>query len=127
MPYLLVIILALAAFLVLMQLAIYHQSRKQIGSKLPDASLTGGTDNDRPLLLYFHSPRCGVCKTVTPIITQMAEDNRNVISIDVSQNLEAARTYKVRATPTVIQVKDGVIAQVLLGAQSREKLESLLL
>ena len=126
MIYVLVIIIALVALFVLLQLSVIHQSKKQVGQTAPETTLTSGTDGTRPILLYFHSPHCGPCKAMSVIITELAETDTNVISVDISQDLESARAYNVRATPTVVQVKDGVITQVLVGPQSREKLENLL-
>ena len=77
-------------------------------------------------LFYFHSPLCGACKSMTPDMRAWAEDDARIRVIDGSIKPALARAFGVRITPTVIVVRDGVIARVLLGAASRARLERLL-
>jgi len=123
-----VIVTGLVAAMVLFQLRIYLQSKGMVGKKAPtlaetdpDVGETGSLE-----LVYFHSPRCGPCRRMSPLIDGLAERYGNVTRVDISQDREAARKYHVRATPTTILVEDGVISKVLLGPQSEKTLEGLL-
>lgn len=120
-----VIVLTLVGLLVLFQFSIYWRSKRMVGRVAPDL----GADSEEAggsRLIYFHSPGCGPCRRMTPVIEEMAKKYPNVSSIDVSRQMEVALKYNVRATPTVVLVKDGKVAKVLLGPQSPGKLESLL-
>lgn len=126
MNLLITIALVLVGVFALLQVLILWQSKRMTGQP---ARLTGPAariDPGRTALLYFHSPRCGACRGMTPVIAELGRQNSNVISIDVSRDMETASAYNVRATPTLVVLKQGAIAQVLLGAQSRQKVESLL-
>jgi thioredoxin 1 len=81
------------------------------------------------LLIYFFSPGCMMCKSMSPIIDRLAERHGNVMKVDVaasSQSLDLARKFGVRGTPTTVLVRRGMIEQVLIGAKSARQLEGLL-
>ena len=125
--YILIGLFTIIGLMLLFQVMAYFQSRKQLGKRAPYTPLTNGIDDSKPAIVYFHSPSCGACKKMTGIISELGVKNRNVVSIDTSQSLDAARAFNVRGTPTVVQLKEGTVTQVLLGAQSKETLEELLL
>lgn len=127
MNWIVIILLTLFGALMIFQLSIIIRSKQQIGQQAP--ALDETTDNKLPprlQLLYFHSPSCGPCRNMSPIIDELAEENANVISVDITQNEALAQQYKVRATPTFVLVREGRIADVLLGPKSAAKLRSLL-
>lgn len=120
-----VLVLVVVGGIVLLQLNIFLQSKRMVGRPAPavgdSAVPEGGWE-----LIYFHSPRCGPCRSMTPVIEELAREGKPVISVDISRDLESARKYNIRATPTTILVQDGKIAKVLLGPQSPGKLKRLL-
>ncbi len=77
-------------------------------------------------LVYFFSPSCHACKSQTPIIKSIQSKNRNVFDVDISRDLDTARKFGVKATPTTVAVEGGVITQVFLGIKNREILEKYL-
>jgi protein-disulfide isomerase len=85
-----------------------------IGAKLAAA---------KSALVYFTSPSCGACRPWTPRIKELSRRNQNVFLVDISQNLEVARALSVMATPTTIEVRDGQVAGVHIGAIPKELLE----
>lgn len=119
------VVLVLVGAIVLFQLNIYLQSKRMVGRQAPQVGESAVPDQGRELI-YFHSPRCGPCRRMTPVIDALADQGEPVISVDISRDLESARKYNVRATPTTILVQDGRIEKVLLGPQSPKKLKSLL-
>lgn len=78
------------------------------------------------VLLYFFSPNCGPCRTMTPVIGRLTGSHDNVFKLDVSQSLGLARKLGVMATPTVMLLADGRIASVHLGSMSEKNIEALL-
>ncbi|MBI4740764.1 MAG: thioredoxin family protein, partial [Betaproteobacteria bacterium] len=78
------------------------------------------------VLLYFFSPHCGPCRTVTPVIDRLAALHDNVFKFDASQSLDLARRLGVMATPTMMLLADGRIAHVKLGTVSAQRIEALL-
>ena len=118
------IILALVCFMGSYIVYVYIHAWRQTGGPAPE---TGSSGESAPrVLYYFHSPGCGNCRSMKPIITELAAQYDNLIVIDISQDIDIARKFEVRATPTMILVERGEIIKVLLGTQSRKKIESLL-
>lgn len=54
--------------------------------------------------LYFSAPWCGPCRTLGPIMNEVATQVP-VTKIDVDSDYELAQKYNVRNVPTVILVK----------------------
>ncbi len=77
-------------------------------------------------LVYFFSPGCRACKYQTPIIKELQSSNKNIFDVDISKDLQTARIFGIRATPTTLLVEDGVVKQVLLGVKQKEDLRSYL-
>lgn len=117
MSWLMIVLLALAAFLILMPMLTYLSARRQIGRPV---------DGESDRLIYFYSPKCGPCRSMTPIIDQLAERNPQVSKVDVLQEPETARTFNIRATPTTVLVKHNRVLDIALGAKTQTQLETLL-
>ncbi|MET0025214.1 MAG: thioredoxin family protein [Sedimenticola sp.] len=122
MSWIVVGITTLFSLFLLFQLMVVWQARKQVGRPQPVTASPLKIDSTRPALLYFHSPQCSPCRAMTPVVTEMGESDDNVISIDITRDMELARAYRVRATPTVVVVESGTITKVLVGQKSRTTL-----
>jgi thioredoxin 2 len=80
-----------------------------------------------PVLMDYYSPLCGYCKMLDPILAQLASDYAGRVKIgkmNVEQNPLTASKYDIMSTPTLIFFKDGKEINKLLGAQSKEAIES---
>ena len=122
------IILAVAGFIIFMQifvrLSTYLKKGKEIngiGGELGKKINAG-----EKLLVYFFSPSCGACRSVTPIIENMKKENSNVYKIDVSQKPEISRGFGVMGTPATIVVENKKISQYILGARTESFIRKLI-
>lgn len=123
----LLILLAVAAFLVLLQGAMWLQARRAQDSPAPDTHPVDGlAAADRVRVYYFYAEHCGPCRSMMPLVEQLCGDHRNLIKLDVAESRELARGFGVVATPSFIQVIDGIIRQVKLGGQSEARLLAML-
>jgi Thioredoxin domain-containing protein len=109
----------------LMQTAVVRSSKKMKGNKI-----TGLTGRLKELekkgskgIVYFFSPSCHACKSITPVIQSMKLGHKNIFDINVADNFDTAKIFGIKATPTTIMVKDGVISDVIIGACSPKDLE----
>jgi thioredoxin 1 len=101
-----------------------------VAGKLPD--VTDGTFQDEvleagtPVLVDFWAPWCGPCRVVHPILEEMAAEREDIriVSINVDENQETASTYEVLSIPTMILFKDGQMAQRIIGAMPKKRLEA---
>jgi thioredoxin 1 len=119
--------LVVIAFL-FVQLLPYIKAREMQGRDTPDLTdvLPEQQLRQSRLLIYFWSPRCSMCRSMTPIIKDLAQQRQDVIEINAAENIELAKRLKVLGTPTMVLLKNGKIEKILLGAKSEKTINALL-
>ncbi len=63
-----------------------------------------------PVLVDFYADWCGPCKTMAPILQQVAqqfEGKVKIIKVDVDKNQAAAQQHRVQGIPTLILFHQG--------------------
>jgi thioredoxin 1 len=82
---------------------------------------------DKPALVDFWAVWCGPCRIVGPIVEEIADeyDGRAVVGkLDVDSNRETAVKFGIQAIPTLLLVKDGQIADRIVGAVDKNSIKS---
>lgn len=97
------------------------QSIEGLSLHLPAQAISQPT-----LLLYWFSPACGPCRRMSPLIDALIEEQRPLFKINIADDPTVAREAGVRAAPTLMLIRNGVIEDILLGAQSRKRILTLL-
>ena len=122
------IIIILAGFVVVLQVYIWLSGifRKgkivqDLGGELGERIKTG-----QRLLLYFYSPSCGACRTMTPVIEKMKNEKKNVMKINVQDDYSVARKLGVMGTPATVVIENSRINHFVLGARSENFLRKLI-
>lgn len=69
-------------------------------------------NGEQPVLVDFFAEWCGPCKTMAPILHDVADKIKGkarIIKVDIDKNPGVASHYHVRAVPTLILFKKGEI------------------
>ena len=122
------IILTLILLFFSLQMSMIISARKSKGKKVTglQGKLKTLERNGSKGLVYFFSPGCRACKYQTPIIKELQSRHRNIFDIDISKDMQTARLFGIKATPTTILLENGMVKQVLLGVKQKEDLKAYL-
>lgn len=73
------------------------------------SDFTKAIDSDKLVVIDFYADWCGPCKKLTPELTKVANDNKNInfYKINVDNVTEIANKYKIEMLPTIVYIKNG--------------------
>ena len=85
-------------------------------------------DSGAPALLDFYATWCGPCKTLAPVVDQLADEYAaqgvKIGKVDIEVASEVSATYGITGVPTLLFFKDGQKVDQMIGAQPKSTIEN---
>ena len=84
--------------------------------------------SEKPVLVDFWASWCGPCRELGPVVDALGEEltDVKVVKINVDEERELAKKYKIFSIPTLVVIKDGQAVNKSVGVKSREEILAML-
>ncbi len=92
---------------------------------LDDANFADVVRPGETVLVDFAADWCPPCRQLAPTVEELAAEQEGVVvaKIDVDQSPRVTAQYQVSALPTVLVLKDGEVAERLVGVHPKHVYE----
>ena len=85
-------------------------------------------ESGAPAMLDFYATWCGPCKTIAPIVEELAREYADkgvkVGKVDIDVAGEVAAEYGIQGVPTLMFFKGGRKVDQIVGAQPKKAIET---
>jgi thioredoxin 1 len=82
-------------------------------------------DSSMPVVVEFTAVWCGPCKTLEPVVKQLADEwagKAKIVKLDVDHDVNVTMQYGVMGVPTLMLFVSGKESQRLTGYQPKDRI-----
>ncbi len=83
--------------------------------------------SDQTVLLDFYAEWCGPCNTLSPIIDEIANENKNikVYKVNIDEETNLVNKFNIVSVPTILIFKNGEITSRVSGLTDKNQILSM--
>jgi thioredoxin len=82
--------------------------------------------NQGVMMVDFWAEWCGPCRAIAPVLEDLARESGGAVAlakVNVDENPSLAARYGIRSIPTILLVKQGKVADQIIGAVPKAQLQ----
>ncbi len=85
-------------------------------------------ESDRIVLLDFWASWCGPCKSLSPVIDEIAKEHPEikVCKVNIDEEQELAEQFNIMSIPTLLIVKDSKVVNQSVGLRTKNQILEML-
>lgn len=96
---------------------------------LTDDNFDEAIENNKLLFVDFYADWCSPCRMMAPVVEELAKQYEGRVAFakfDVEANKRVPEEYEVMSIPTLFIFKDGKVAERIVGAVLKKRVEDAL-
>lgn len=81
--------------------------------------------SEQPVVLDFWAPWCGPCRTIGPVLEELAstyEGRIKIVKVNVDEEPELAQSFRVSGIPALYVMKKGEVVDSMVGWGGKKSL-----